>query len=155
MVRIVDFLFIYINVELTVHALLEGDERLGLGDAGDMLDLVVEDDHEVLVVFSIDFDEHRVRACSIMAFYDLGDFLDFAGDIAVEGALLELYTYVGACVVAKGFGINVIARARNNFHVDQSLEALMDRSSRHAALDSHVLRRDAGVLHDDAENLSV
>lgn len=65
------------HVDLAVYALLKRDECLGLCYAGDVLYVVVEQLHQVLVVFGVYLDKQRVGACGEMAFYNFADFLKF------------------------------------------------------------------------------
>ena len=45
---------------MTVDGMVEGNQSLRAGDSGDILYLVVEQIHQMLVVACIEFDEHRV-----------------------------------------------------------------------------------------------
>lgn len=143
------------DVDLAVKALLEADESLGGVNAGDMLDLVVEELHEMLVVEGINLDEHRVGASGEMALYNLGDLLQLLGGLTVEGTLLQRYTDVGARVVTQTVGIHNIAGACDDPHVDEALQALVDGCAGYSALLSDVLRRHAGVAHHDVQDLLV
>ena len=68
-----------------------------------------------------------------MALHNLGNLLELACHVAVHRAFLELHAYVGAGVVAEGLGVDVISGAYYDFHVYESLDALMDGGSGDAA----------------------
>ena len=55
-------LFFVVDRHLTNQALLKRYERLGGHDTGDVLNLAVEQLHQVLVVASIELDHHGVTA---------------------------------------------------------------------------------------------
>ena len=56
------------------NALVERDKGFGRDDALNLLNLIVELAHKVLVVDGVQFDEHRVGASREVAFNDFGDF---------------------------------------------------------------------------------
>ena len=63
--------------------MVEGDECFGADYAGDYLELVVEELHEVLVVASEELDEHGVGACGEVTFHDFGYFFKLGDYFAV------------------------------------------------------------------------
>lgn len=142
-------------MNLAVEALLKRDEGLGLCYAGNVLDLVVEQLHEVLIVACVNLDEHGVRAGREVALHNLGNLLEFVDSLAVHRAFLKFYAYIGAGIVTQCLGIYVIARACDDFHLDEALDALMNCSTRNSAYNGNVFRCDAGIVHYDVQNLSV
>ena len=70
-------LTIDLDVDLSVHALLKRDKRFGLRYALNMLDTVVEQLHEMLVVLSVNLDEHGVGTSGEGTFYHLSDLYAF------------------------------------------------------------------------------
>ena len=149
-------LFFYVvGGDFAGDRLLEGDEGFGAGDAVDHLDLVVEQVHEVFVVASVEFDEHGVGAGGEVAFHDFGDFFEFGDDIAICGGAFEVNADVSAGGVAEYFGVDLVAGAGDNVEFDQALDALVDCGTRYAATNGHVRGGDAGVAHNNVENLTV
>ena len=49
----------------------------------------------------------------------------------------------------------MIPRTGNHVHVDHALNALVNGRTRNAALGGYVLRRNAGIAHDNLENLTI
>ena len=141
--------------EDAADAVVEGNEGFSADNAGNHLNLVVEEFHEMLVVAGEEFDEHGIGACGEMTFHDLGNLFKFGDDLAVHGSTLEVHADVGACAVAQHFRVDKIAGTGDDVEVNHALDALMDCCTRHTALLCHILGGNAGVAHDDFKNFPV
>ena len=140
---------------LSLDALFERYQSLSGYNTGNTLQLVVEQRHELLIVTGIEFEKHRVGAGGEVALDDLGNFLQLGDNLAVHGAALEGYADVGAGVVAQHFGIDIVAGADNDFHLDQALDALVDGGARNATFNGDVLGGDARVAYDDTQDFTI
>ena len=138
-----------------VDGVVEADECLGAHHAGDVLDAVVEQLHEVLVVSGVEFEEHRVGAGGEVALDDLFDFLDLWDDASVHGSALKTYTYICAGGVPERFGVDCVARSGNDVHLGQALYALMDGRAADSAFNGYVLGRYTRIAHDDTQYFTV
>ena len=98
------FHFVY-NGHFALHALFERNERVGRDYAGDVLDAVVEQFHEVLVVIGIQLAQYGERACGKVTLNNFLDFFQFGKNLTIHICSFESHTNVGASVVAKHFGI--------------------------------------------------
>lgn len=148
-------LLVDLNINLSVHALLERDESLGLGYTGYMLDAVVEQLHEVKVILGEYLDEHRVGAGGEVTFHYFGNLLELLHDLTIEGTLLKLHTHISASIVSDTLWVNVIAGPYYHLHIDKTLYALMNRRAGHSTFEGDILGGDARVAHDDIEYLLV
>ncbi len=77
-------LTIDLDVDLSVHALLKRDKRFGLRYALNMLDTVVEQLHEMLVVLSVNLDEHGVGTSGEVTFHHFGNLVEFLNHFAIH-----------------------------------------------------------------------
>ena len=135
--------------------MVEGDEGFGADYAGDDLELVVEELHEVFVVTGEELDEHCVGACGEVTFYDFGYFFKLGYDFAVEGSALEVDSDVGAGAVAEDFWVDVVAGACDYVEVDHALYALVYGCAGDSTFLCYVFGGYAGVAHYDFEDASV
>ena len=90
-----------------------------------------------------------------MTLHNLGYLLELRHGIAVHGAALKRHAYICAGAVAQHVGVDRIARARDYVHVYHALYALVDGSAAHTALNSYILRGDAGIMHHYFKNVTI
>ena len=105
-----------------LDALLERDERLGGDNAGDGLQLVVEQIHELLIVARIGFDEHGIGACGEVALHDFGDVDEPLDNVFVHRSALQIQSHVGAGAVSQALGIDVESASED--HTVASLKGI-------------------------------
>ena len=89
------------NGNLTAHTLFQGDECLSGHHAGNVLQLIVEQVHQLLIVTGKEFHEHRVRTGREMTFHDFGDMHEPLNDLLVHGTTFQGDAYVGASTVTQ------------------------------------------------------
>ena len=90
-----------------------------------------------------------------MALDDLLDFEQFRNDIAVHGASLQGQADEGAGGVTEHLGIHIVARSGNDAIVDETLDALMNCSTRYTTYLSHILAGNAGIVHHNFKNFFI
>ena len=152
---IICFSLLRSNGNLTAHTLLQGDECLGGYHTRNVLQLIVEQVHQLLIVTGKEFHKHRVRTGSEMAFHYLGNMHETLNDLLVHRTALKRNAYVGAGTVTQRLGIHIETGACDDTIVNQMLYTLMNGGTGNAALCCHILERDARILRQDIQYLSV
>ena len=137
---------------LPYQALLERNERLGSHHARDVLNLAVEQFHQVLIVAGIELDHHGVTASGEVNFYNLGNLFELGHDSLVHGTALQCQANESTGGIAQCLGVDNVARTSNDTHINHALDALMNGRARHATLDCNILRRDASIFHNDVQD---
>ena len=119
------FLFLIFNRDFAGYGIIQRNKSFCSDHAGNHLDLVVEQIHQMFVVARIEFYEHGVWSRGEMAFHNFLDFLKFGNYIAVHGAAFEVDTYISACRVAENLRIDMIAGSCYNLEVYHALQTLV------------------------------
>ena len=148
-------LFIKINGQGAADALFQRDERLGSGNTVDVLNVIVDQRHEVLVVTRIHLNHHGIMARSEMALDNLLDFQQLGNDSPIHGAPLKSQADERAGGVAQHLGIHSIARTGDDAIIDQALYALMNCSTRDTAYLSDILAGYTSIVHYNFQNLFI
>lgn len=139
----------HLESDLAVDTLFERDEGFGFCYAGNILDFIVEEFHEVLGVGGDDFDQHRVRAGGEMTLHYFGNFLEFIYDVAIHRTFFESDADVGASVETEFMQVDAITGSVDDSDFDESGDALMYSGSAYIAIFCNFFRCDARVAHDD------
>lgn len=145
------FVFFKVNGNVALDALLKRYQRLGSRYARNLLQLSVDQVHQLLIVAGIELDKHGVGACGEMTLDNLGNVRQELHHIAIHGAALQRNAHIGAGVIAQRLGIDVEPAARDDSCIDEALHALMDGGARNVALGCHILERYAGIARQDAQ----
>ena len=80
----------------------------------------------MLVVTGIEFDEHGIRAGGEVTLDDFRYLFHLWHNLAVQGATLEIDTYVRTCRVTELFGVHSVSGAGDDLHVYKALDALVN-----------------------------
>jgi hypothetical protein len=87
-----------------------------------------------------------------MTLHHLGDMLQALHHILIHRALLKGYAHIGTGGIAQALGVDIEAAARDDIGIDEVLNTLVDGSTRDITLGSDILKRDTGILRQDAQN---
>ena len=94
--------------ELSRDALVQGDERFRAYHAGNLLNLIVDERHEVLVVVGVELDHHREVACREVRFHYLRNGVELLNHVAVHRATFQVDAHEGAGGVADGLWVYAV-----------------------------------------------
>ena len=119
---------------MDMNSSLEGniklDQRLGSDDPREPLDGTVEDTHQVIVVDSIELDEHRVGTCGEVTFDDLRDLTHALSYLLVQRATLEADTDIRTGIIADLLGVDVVLLRGEHTILDHAHQTLIDGGAR-------------------------
>ena len=120
-----------------------------------MLQLIVEQVHELLVVTGIEFDEHGVRTSGEVAFHNFRNVLQSLHHFLVHVATLQVQSHVCTSRVTQALRVDIESTTRDKSCLHQMLHTLVDSCTGYATLCRNILERNAGVLRQDTQYLSV
>jgi hypothetical protein len=75
--------------------------------------------------------------------------------VLIHRAALQCDAYIGAGGVAQTLGVDIESATHDDTILYQVLDTLVDGGTRHVALGGYILKRDSGVLGENAQNLLV
>lgn len=118
------------DMNASLEGYIERDQRLGSDDPWEPLDGAVEDTHQVVVVDSIELDEHRVGTCGEVTFDDLGDLTHALSYLLVQRATFEADTDIRTGIIADLLGIDVVLQRGEHTILDHAHQTLIDGGAR-------------------------
>lgn len=138
-----------------MYRVVKRNERFGAYHAFDILYLVVEQVHKMLVVTRIELDEHGVRTGGEVTLDDFGYLLHLGHNFAVQGASLEVDSDICTCRVPEFLGVHRISGAGDDLHIYKALDALVDGGATHSAFYGYVFGGYTRISHYNTEYFAV
>ena len=96
---------------LPLHALAKRDHGLRGDHARYLLDVVVEQIHQVFVVTGIDFHQQCICSRGKVAFGYLGNLLELRYHVFIHRSFFQLHADISAGRVSQNFWIHVVTRS--------------------------------------------
>ena len=140
---------------LALDALLQRDERFSCHHARNLLQLTVQQIHQLLVVAGVELHHHGVGTRGEMALHHLGDMLQALHHLLVHRAALQVDAHIGAGAIAQGLGVDIEAAAGDDVALDEALHTLVDGGTRHTTLGGHIFKRDTCILRENVQDFLV
>lgn len=82
-------MFLRTNIHLFFDELIQGDERFGFSNTGNILQSIDQDIHQMLVAVTPDFQEKGVVTGDEMAFDYFGDLFYFFDNFFILGSIIQ------------------------------------------------------------------